>query len=886
MLRHHSQRPARRAVVSILALLLLFVCAGSASAASFVRVADADLAEGSDRIVLGLVRTVDLAAGEDRPRTAYEVEILEHVVGGQSVDTVTVDVPGGEVDGRTLRVSGVPVMAEGERVLLFLKQRDDGTWGVRHLIQGLFRITTVDGRDLAYRDFDGVEELPYPGRKVLHPEQPRDLEGFVSWLRQRAAAPRPADYFVDTTIAAPTGHREEKFTLLTNSGLNIRWRQFDTGTIVSFRSHNSNQPGLASGGHTEFQAAIQAWNNDPATPINLRYDGRTNATGGLTDFDGVNAILWDNPNGAIDEPFDCGSGGTIAIGGPWFNSATRHMFNGATYITTAGGDIVTNSNLACWIGAFRRAEEVFTHELGHALGLGHSCGDPGSGPCNTTAKNEAIMRAFAHGDNRGGRLGSDDRAAIGFLYGVALTPPDAPSGLSANAGSSGQINLSWVDNSTNESSFQIERRIGGGSFSQIASVGANVRNYTDGTAPSGTLATYQVRASNSAGNSDFSNSASATTTGEPPPSNLTATALDATRVRLDWVDNAVAETGFEIEADGFGVYVPVATPAADTTSVTIGDLNPNTEYDFRVRSTGGPNGRSTVAGPVSATTLNGVPNDCVETDERMCLNSGRFRVQVFFTDGDDNVSIAQVASAGTNDSGLFWFFDENNLEILVKVLDACGLNQNFWVLSAATTNLAYTLVVTDSETGTTAVYTNAAGDPAPAVIDVGALPVCAGMATTPSDPVSESEVRHRSPTVIDAASSELSSALSAAGKARVATKESCGSGDDLLCLNGDRFQVEVDFRSADTSGRGQAVPVAADSGLFWFFSADNWEMLVKVLDACGVNQRFWVFSAATTDVEYTLRVTDTMTGQVRTYSNPLGELAPAVVDIEAFDTCP
>ena len=76
-----------------------------------------------------------------------------------------------------------------------------------------------------------------------------------------------------------------------------------------------------------------------------------------------------------------------------------------------------------------------------------------------------------------------------------------------------------------------------------------------------------------------------------------------------------------------------------------------------------------------------------------------------------------------------------------------------------------------------------------------------------------------------------------------------------------------------------------DSGLFWFFDAGNWEMLVKVLDGCAFNNHFWVFSAATTNVGYTLRVIDTETGAVAEYSNPLGTSAAALTDTNAFASC-
>ncbi|MCP4658622.1 MAG: hypothetical protein GY856_24695 [bacterium] len=77
-----------------------------------------------------------------------------------------------------------------------------------------------------------------------------------------------------------------------------------------------------------------------------------------------------------------------------------------------------------------------------------------------------------------------------------------------------------------------------------------------------------------------------------------------------------------------------------------------------------------------------------------------------------------------------------------------------------------------------------------------------------------------------------------------------------------------------------------DSGLLWFFDPDNWELLVKVLDGCAVNQRYWVFAAATTNVETTLEVTDSLSGQMKTYHNPLGTSAAAVTDTFAFATCP
>lgn len=108
-----------------------------------------------------------------------------------------------------------------------------------------------------------------------------------------------------------------------------------------------------------------------------------------------------------------------------------------------------------------------------------------------------------------------------------------------------------------------------------------------------------------------------------------------------------------------------------------------------------------------------------------------------------------------------------------------------------------------------------------------------------------------------------------------------------LCLDAGRFRASVHWRSASAEGEGRAVSIAAgDSGLFWFFGPDNIELLVKVLDGCPVNGRAWVFASATTDVEFTLRVVDTVTGAARSYSNPLGHAAAPIADTAAFASCP
>ena len=108
----------------------------------------------------------------------------------------------------------------------------------------------------------------------------------------------------------------------------------------------------------------------------------------------------------------------------------------------------------------------------------------------------------------------------------------------------------------------------------------------------------------------------------------------------------------------------------------------------------------------------------------------------------------------------------------------------------------------------------------------------------------------------------------------------------MLCLgDGGRFQVTAHWRTASAAGNGQAAGLGTDAGQFWFFSADNPELIVKVLDSCTGFDRFWVFASGLTNAEVTLTVTDTQTGHSRRYFNPLGRPFAPLQDVNAF-TCP
>ncbi len=189
--------------------------------------------------------------------------------------------------------------------------------------------------------------------------------------------------------------------------------------------------------------------------------------------------------------------------------------------------------------------------------------------------------------------------------------PAAPANLATSAVSSSQINLTWADNSSNETGFKIERKTGsGGTYSQIATVAAGVTSYGDVGLSEATIYYYRVRASNGSGDSAYSNEANATTQTSPAvaPSNLTAATASSSQIDLTWSDNSSNETGFKIErkTGSGGTYSQIATVGTGVVSYSSTGLNPNTTYFYRVRATNA-GGDSAYSNEANATTPNAAP---------------------------------------------------------------------------------------------------------------------------------------------------------------------------------------------------------------------------------------------------------------------------------------
>ena len=114
---------------------------------------------------------------------------------------------------------------------------------------------------------------------------------------------------------------------------------------------------------------------------------------------------------------------------------------------------------------------------------------------------------------------------------------------------------------------------------------------------------------------------------------------------------------------------------------------------------------------------------CVAGGQTLCLSNGRFQVTAQWEKSDGTFGAGNAVPL-TSDSGYFWFFDPSNIEMVAKVLGACGVNQNYWVFSAGLTNVKVTLFVLDTSNGISEQYLNPLGAAIVPIQDTSAFATC------------------------------------------------------------------------------------------------------------------------------------------------------------------
>jgi len=163
----------------------------------------------------------------------------------------------------------------------------------------------------------------------------------------------------------------------------------------------------------------------------------------------------------------------------------------------------------------------------------------------------------------------------------------APSGLAATVVSSSQVDLTWTDNSDNETGFSLERSVGGAAFDQIATLAADATWYSDTSVPDGSVVQYRIQAIDDTSTSAYSNVAQAIV---PPaaPTGLVV-GVDGTGVGISWNDPSGSATGYVVQrsSDGGNTWSTLTTINAGTTSYLDTTALAGSSYDYQVLATGG-----------------------------------------------------------------------------------------------------------------------------------------------------------------------------------------------------------------------------------------------------------------------------------------------------------
>jgi hypothetical protein len=663
--------PSRRAFPLLAFLLVAGASAISATpavATSYLPVSDLNLLRQATVVAEVRVASVEAAPVKIGTSTDYQMDIERLIKGYTAGSSIVVRVVGGtRTDGMSLKIWGAPEFAEGDRALLFLAERADGSYGILHLMLGAFHEVASGGRQLAVRDLRQTSEVQLlPGGKLASgpkADLPRDALRFADWLADQVnGSARPADYFV----ALSAGERQslrERFTLFLDKkdGNNLRWFEFDSGGSVTFLADSTGQGGLADSGFPEFQTALAAWTNNSGTPIRYLYGGKTTVRTGLTTFDNVNTIIFGDPNNEISGKFDCSKGGTLAMGGAWSSSTLTSRFNGKNYDVIQGADIVVNDGLECFFQATaqpqKAAEELFGHELGHTLGLAHS--SESLTESNFLLK-DALMYAYLHADGRGARFNLDDLNGIRTLYNpgavVPTPPPVGPCKADAEhlclLGNRFSVQLNW------------QNQFDGSSGVGRAVKATDVTGYFSFGDPANLELLVKIL--------NFGSSIKVFY-GELTNLHFTLTATDTFTGTIKTYGNTAGDCG-GIDQSFAGSSTALAKSGADLSLA-----------DLAARAASG---------------------SCRPDPQTLCLLSGRFAVRVSWSNPGDGTSGKGGANALSSIVGTFYFTDHTNVELMTKVIPFADRVVFFY---GALSDLPYTIQVTDTLHGVGKTYQSTAG---------------------------------------------------------------------------------------------------------------------------------------------------------------------------------
>lgn len=437
----------------------------------------------------------------------------------------------------------------------------------------------------------------------------------------------------------------------------------------------------------------------------------------------------------------------------------------------------------------------------------------------------------------------------------------------------------WRDNSSDETGFRLWWAEAGHPEKPV-DVGADQHHVTLTLSPG--LRTYRLRveALNERGSSSSSES-SVLRIVKPL---LNAKSLGGGRLRLSWEDTPRNVEHYVLwsHLNRFSLVGCPASPLANDprsfftreTSIEVSNLLPGCHYNFFVTAhrDGRPFGLDRDFDLNSNLITVRIPDpqpgkvtEC-SAGEALTLPSG-IRVSMCWESSEGAQDNALDYGLDATESALLYFFERDNAEVLVKVLNGCEINGHHWVFVAPVTDLAFNLEIHDPETDLVWRHRNRHGMTARTRSDTMAFPCASG-----SSPAGVAASSFTAP---------LPNSGHASGIARGQTTDCVPAGAAVELTGG--YRVSMCYEKPD-GAVGDALDFGLDSrqsALLYFFERNNAEVLLKVLDGCELNGHRWVFVAPVTDLAFNLHI-DSPDGERWTHRNRGGFTAEARSDVTAF----